>query len=53
MSVWYRSKTPDGKVWCESSYPSDVSEDDKTFTDLTFEKKEVYRVTEGWVEWEI
>jgi hypothetical protein len=49
FSVWYRSLLPDGSVWCESSDPDEVL--DSETPGLTFQKKEVYKVSEGWVEW--
>jgi hypothetical protein len=50
VRTYYRSLTPDGIVWCESSNPAEVrrrSED----KDCTFEKISFYEVTAGWEPW--
>jgi hypothetical protein len=51
MSVWYRSLTPDGRVWCESSDPEEVKQPHPKGVELTFQKMEVRKVSEGWIPW--
>lgn len=46
LSTWYRSLTPDGKLWAEGSEPEEILTDKKP--GLTFQKKETYRVSDGW-----
>jgi hypothetical protein len=54
--TWYRSLTPDGKVWCESSDREDFIDDEGLDTGpngvpLTFQKLTHYSATSGWQEW--
>jgi hypothetical protein len=55
FSVWYRSLTPDGRLWCESSDPEEVKSERHTSNvdePLIFQKMEIRKVSEGWVPWE-
>lgn len=48
---WYRSLTPDGKVWCESSNAAEVLE--RSYGEgFTFQVL-VCTVTESWEPWEV
>lgn len=47
---YYRSLTPDGKLWCESKSPDEVREMSEG-VDCTFEVLHFYEVTDGWKDW--
>lgn len=49
--TWYRSLYGNGRVWCESSDPDEVREMSKG-KDCTFERYDIYEVTERWQPWE-
>lgn len=51
FSVWYRSLTPDGKVWCESSDPNDVVARSAGKV-CRFEKLTTYFVRGDWEQWQ-
>lgn len=50
-STWYRSLTPDGKLWCESSDPQEVIERSEG-KGCTFQIHRVRLISEGWEPWE-
>lgn len=47
---YYRSLTPDGKLWCESRDPEEVRRMSVS-KGCTFERLDVYEITEGWKPW--
>lgn len=51
FKTWYRSYTPDGKVWCESSDPAEVVERSEGLGCL-FERQVIELVTNPWEPWE-
>lgn len=51
FSVWYRSVTPDGKVWCESRDPDEVVEASEG-KDCTFWQFPTFTVRAGWQPWD-
>jgi hypothetical protein len=51
FSVWFRSLTPDGRLWCESSDPEEVAEPHPDGIPLTYQKMTIRKVSEGWVPW--
>jgi hypothetical protein len=51
VNTWYRSLTPDGKVWCESRDPDEVQRMSKG-KNCTYEKYETYEVATGWEAWD-
>ena len=52
VRTYYRSLTPDGKLWCETRDPEEVIERSQGM-DCTFERVDVYEVTEGWQPWDV
>jgi len=50
-SAWYRSITPDGKLWCESSDPKEVIKRSKG-KECTFQIFRIRLVSDGWEPWE-
>jgi hypothetical protein len=50
FKTWYRSLTPDGGLWCESSNPAEVREM-TTGDGYTFQKLDVVTVRTGWRPW--
>lgn len=55
LSTWYRSLTADGKTWAEGSDPDEIRDPQTApgHRPLTFQKMETFKITEGWVAWEI
>lgn len=53
VRTWYRSLTPDGKLWCESADPLEVRRMTHPRETLTYEKFLVYEVSDGWMPWEV
>lgn len=47
---YYRSITPDGELWCESSDPEEVREMSEG-KECTFQVANVYEIDSGWQEW--
>lgn len=50
VGIWYRSLTPDGKVWCESSDPDEVMQQSVGMR-CVFQRLEVVQTTRPWREW--
>lgn len=50
FKIWYRSLTPDGKLWCESSSPTEVAESSEGM-DCTFQRLVIEMVTNPWEPW--
>lgn len=50
LETWYRSRTPDGALWCESRDPDEVVWRSDGHH-CTFEKLELYEVSDGWQPW--
>jgi hypothetical protein len=51
FKIWYRSCTPDGKVWCESSSAREVVEMSEG-DDVTFHRLVITKVTGAWEPWD-
>lgn len=51
--TYYRSLTPDGKLWCESRNPVEVRAQKHPTKKLTYEKYIVHEVSDGWMPWEV
>lgn len=47
--TWYRSQTPDGNVWAESSDPADMLRPGPDGVELTYLVSTVHLVTTPWV----
>lgn len=50
VRTYYRSLTPDGKLWCESRDPDEVVQRSEG-EGITFERSDVWMVTQGWKHW--
>jgi hypothetical protein len=50
FKTWYRSLTPGGQLWCESSDPDEVARM-SAGTGCTFERLEIVTVTLPWRTW--
>lgn len=50
VRTYYRSITPDRKVWCESKNPAEVMAMSEG-KDCIFEVMRVYETTDDWEEW--
>ncbi|MBO0829845.1 MAG: hypothetical protein J2P24_18900 [Streptosporangiales bacterium] len=53
FTTLYRSRTPDGAVWCESRDPDDIRRHPHPTEPLTYEQLVTYNLTAGWEPWAV
>jgi hypothetical protein len=51
VRTYYRSRTPDGMIWCESRDPDEVRRMRHPVLPVTLERMDVYEFTPGWRTW--
>ena len=53
VRTYYKSLTPNGNMWCESRDPDEVRRHTHPTEKLTYEKFEIYEISDGWQTWEL
>jgi hypothetical protein len=53
VRTYYRSRTPDGCIWCESRDPDEVRRMKHPVLPITLERMDVYEFTSGWQPWSL